>query len=334
MRALISVSNKTGVVEFARGLAARGCSLVSTGGTARALKEAGLSVLQVSEVTGAPEMMDGRVKTLHPSVHGGILARRDHAGDRAALDKFGITPIDIVAVNLYPFRETAANPATTFDDLIEDIDIGGPSMIRGAAKNFKDVLVVTEPADYARVIAALDEPGGPPMALRFDLARKAFAHTASYDTAIANELEHVDVQDGACARAAERAALPASLYVATRKLRTLRYGENPHQMAAWYVPSDLGEGQGALVHEPARCRRGVPDRDRVPGACRGRHQAHEPLWYRDRSDARGGVRPRPRRRRALRVRRHCRLQPRDRRGDGEGDRVDVHRSGDRAVDYR
>jgi len=241
MRALISVSNKSGVVEFARGLAARGCSLVSTGGTAKALKDAGLAVLQVSEVTGAPEMMDGRVKTLHPLVHGGILARRDHAADREAMEKFGITPIDIVAVNLYPFRETAANPAKTFDELVEDIDIGGPSMIRGAAKNFKDVLVVTEPADYARVLAALDEPGGPSMALRFDLARKAFAHTASYDTAIANELEHVEVKDGACARAVERAVLPASLYVATHKLRALRYGENPHQMAAWYVPADLAE---------------------------------------------------------------------------------------------
>ena len=195
MRALISVSNKSGLVEFARGLVARGVEIVSTGGTAKALAGAGLPVLQVSEVTGAPEMMDGRVKTLHPFVHGGILARRDHAGDLEALARHGITPIDLVVVNLYPFRETAAKPSTTFEALIEDIDIGGPSMIRAAAKNFKDVLVVTSPADYDRVLAALDEPGGPSMEVRFGLAREAFAHTASYDTAIAGELEAVAVRE-------------------------------------------------------------------------------------------------------------------------------------------
>jgi phosphoribosylaminoimidazolecarboxamide formyltransferase/IMP cyclohydrolase len=239
MRALISVSNKTGLVEFARGLVQRGFDIVSTGGTARALHEAGVPVIQVAEVTGAPEMMDGRVKTLHPLVHGGILARRNHAGDREALARFGITPIDMVVVNLYPFRETAANPATTFDALVEDIDIGGPSMIRGAAKNFRDVLVITSPDDYDRVLAALDEPGGPALALRFDLAKQAFAHTGSYDTAIASELESVAVKDGDCHRVADRDPLPARLFIATNKLRTLRYGENPHQPGAWYVPADL-----------------------------------------------------------------------------------------------
>jgi phosphoribosylaminoimidazolecarboxamide formyltransferase/IMP cyclohydrolase len=238
MRALISVSNKSGLVEFASGLVARGVEIVSTGGTAKALAGAGLPVLQVSQVTGAPEMMDGRVKTLHPFVHGGILARRDHAGDLEALARHGITPIDIVAVNLYPFRETAANASTTFEALVEDIDIGGPSMIRAAAKNFKHVLVVTAPSDYARVLAALDEPGGPSMAVRFELARAAFAHTASYDTAIAGELEAVAVQGDVCVRVADRDLLPSRLVVATDRHRTLRYGENPHQAAGWYVPSE------------------------------------------------------------------------------------------------
>jgi len=247
MRALISVSNKTGLVEFARGLVQRGFDIVSTGGTARALSEADVPVVQVADVTGAPEMMDGRVKTLHPMVHGGILARRDHAGDREAIARFGITPIDMVVVNLYPFRETAAKPGTTFDALIEDIDIGGPSMIRGAAKNFGDVLVVTSPGDYARVLAALDEPGGPTLALRFDLAKQAFAHTASYDSAIASELESVEVKDGACRRLADRDPLPSRLFMVTNKLRTLRYGENPHQPGAWYVPSDLATGDVPAV---------------------------------------------------------------------------------------
>jgi phosphoribosylaminoimidazolecarboxamide formyltransferase/IMP cyclohydrolase len=239
MRALISVSNKSGLVEFARGLVGRGFDIVSTGGTAKALSDAGLPVIQVAAVTGAPEMMDGRVKTLHPFVHGGILARRDHAGDREALTRHGITPIDVVVVNLYPFRETAAKPGATFDALIEDIDIGGPSMIRAAAKNFKDVLVVTSPSDYGRVLAALDEPGGPPLAVRFALAREAFAHTASYDTAIAGELEAVSVHDHDCVRVAERDPLPSRLVVATDRHRTLRYGENPHQQAGWYVPAGV-----------------------------------------------------------------------------------------------
>jgi phosphoribosylaminoimidazolecarboxamide formyltransferase / IMP cyclohydrolase len=238
MRALISVSDKTGVVEFARGLVDRGFTIVSTGGTAKALVAADVPVTQVSEVTGAPEMMDGRVKTLHPSVHGGILARRGHAGDQAALDRFGIHPIDVVAVNLYPFRETAANRQASFDDVVEDIDIGGPTMIRAAAKNFRDVLVVVAPADYMRVLRALDDVGGPSLDLRLDLMRRAFAYTASYDTAIASELESASVRAGAVSRAPEPDPMPARLFVAARKLRTLRYGENPHQPAAWYVPTD------------------------------------------------------------------------------------------------
>src|SRR3982750_2354484 len=160
-RAILSVSDKSGVVDFARGLAARGFELVSTGGTARALADAGLSVTNVSDVTGFPEMMEGRVKTLHPLIHGGILARRDPAPHPAAAEEPGIGLVDVVCVNLYPFERAAANPDTPFDQLIEEIDIGGPSMVRAAAKNFRDVLVVVSPDDYARVLAALDDPAGP-----------------------------------------------------------------------------------------------------------------------------------------------------------------------------
>ncbi|MEI6668569.1 MAG: bifunctional phosphoribosylaminoimidazolecarboxamide formyltransferase/IMP cyclohydrolase [Acidobacteriota bacterium] len=247
MRALISVSNKSGVVALARGLADRGCTLVSTGGTAKTIADAGLAVLQVSEVTGAPEMMDGRVKTLHPVIHGGILARRENAGDQAALATFGIEPIDLVVVNLYPFRETAAKATTSFDHMIEDIDIGGPSMIRGAAKNFRDVLVVVSPGDYLRVLDELDAPEGPSLAFRLELAQKAFAHTADYDTAIANELEAVAVDGHHYARTPKRDTIGPRLYVATRKLRTLRYGENPHQPAGWYVPGDAADADIPVV---------------------------------------------------------------------------------------
>src|SRR5436190_21638359 len=179
-RVLISVSNKDGLVEFARGLVSRGFEIISTGGTARALEQAGLAVLAVSDVTGFPEMMDGRVKTLHPKVHGGILARRAHPEDLASVTTHGIGLIDLVVVNLYPFAAAAANPATPFDGLVEEIDIGGPSLVRAAAKNFRGVLVVVDPADYPRVLAEID--GGPTTAFRFELMRKAFEHTARYDT--------------------------------------------------------------------------------------------------------------------------------------------------------
>ena len=240
MYALLSVSDKTGIVEFGRGLVSRGFTVVSTGGTARALSDAGVPVLPVSEVTGAPEMMDGRVKTLHPRIHGGILARRDHAGDRDALSQFGITPIDVVAVNLYPFRQAAANPDTPVPDLVEEIDIGGPSMIRAAAKNFPHVLVAVSPADYPAVLSALDQPGGPSPAFRLELAQKAFMHTALYDAAIATELDRVTVGASGLSRALD-VARPFGPYAAVglRKLRDLRYGENPHQAAAWYAPESV-----------------------------------------------------------------------------------------------
>ncbi len=232
-RALLSVSDKTGLLDLARGLAARGFELVSTGGTARALQDAHLAVTAVSDVTGFPEMMDGRVKTLHPMVHGGILARRDHTDDLAAAATHGITLIDVVVVNLYPFVKAAANPDTPFDALVEEIDIGGPSLVRAAAKNFQHVLVVVAPDDYPAVLAELDRPGGPSTPFRFELSRKAFAHTAAYDTAIASTLGTVTAGETGFSRPSA-AGLPAVLTFGLRKVRDLRYGENPHQPAALY----------------------------------------------------------------------------------------------------
>ncbi|MCL5057171.1 MAG: bifunctional phosphoribosylaminoimidazolecarboxamide formyltransferase/IMP cyclohydrolase [Actinobacteria bacterium] len=223
-RALISVSDKTGVVEFASGLVERGYEIVSTGGTSKTLKEAGVPVTYITSVTGFPEILDGRVKTLHPAVHGGILARRtpDHAGQ---LEKQGIGFIDLVAVNLYPFRETIARPGVTLEDAVENIDIGGPAMVRAAAKNHRYVLVVVNPARYGDVLKAL-EGGEADYAFRLALAREAFAHTASYDTAIAAYLEK---QSG------EGENLFPGVWSRSFELaQVLRYGENPHQQAAFY----------------------------------------------------------------------------------------------------
>jgi phosphoribosylaminoimidazolecarboxamide formyltransferase/IMP cyclohydrolase len=252
MRALISVSNKAGLVPFAERLAAGGWELVSTGGTAKALAAAGLEVVGISDVTGFPEMMDGRVKTLHPKVHAGILARRERAGDLAALAEHGITTIDLVVVNLYPFAEAAKTPNLPFDALVEEIDIGGPSLVRAAAKNFRHVLVVVEPGDYAPVLDALANPSGPSLAFRFDLARRAIAHTAAYDATIAATLAEVTVDaEGTFTRSARSsAALPSVWQPRLTKIRDLRYGENPHQVAAWYRGDgpDLGFG-AATVHQ-------------------------------------------------------------------------------------
>jgi phosphoribosylaminoimidazolecarboxamide formyltransferase/IMP cyclohydrolase len=225
VRALLSVSDKRGLVAFARELAALGWEIVSTGGTAEALRREGVPVLPIEQVTGFPEMMDGRVKTLHPKVHGALLARRDHPGDVAALREHGITPIDLVAVNLYPFRETVAKPGTTFEQAIEQIDIGGPSMLRSAAKNHQDVIVVVDPDDYPAVIAAL-KAGGVRAEQRRALATKVFAHTAAYDAAILGYLS----------RSGE--ALPATLSFALERRQALRYGENPHQRAALYATDE------------------------------------------------------------------------------------------------
>ena len=231
MRALLSVSDKRGIVEFARGLVALGWEIVSTGGTADALRREGIPVLGVEQVTGFPEMMDGRVKTLHPKVHGGLLARRDHPGDVAAMAAHDITPIDLVAVNLYPFRQTVANPATTFAQAIEQIDIGGPSMLRSAAKNHGAVVVVVDPADYGPVLTAF-QAGGVPPETRRALATKVFAHTAAYDAGILSYLS----------RSADD--LPPALTLLLARREVLRYGENPHQRAALYVTEEPGEGDG------------------------------------------------------------------------------------------
>ena len=221
-RALISVSNKTGLVEFARQLATFGVAIISTGGTARALKEAGLSVIEISEFTGFPEMMDGRVKTLHPKVHGGLLYIRGNAAHEAAAAQHGIKPIDLVVVNLYPFEQTVAQPNVTLHEAIENIDIGGPSMLRSAAKNHASVTVVVDPADYGRVLAEMQANGGATSdALRRELAVKVFATTSRYDGAIAAFLGQTD-------------RLPATLNIALPKAQDLRYGENPHQRAALY----------------------------------------------------------------------------------------------------
>ena len=195
-RALLSVSDKTGVVDFARGLAAGGFELVSTGGTARVLTEAGLTVTPVSSVTGFPEMMDGRVKTLHPAVHAGILARRGTPGDLQAIENLGIGLVDVVAVNLYPFARVAADPDAGVGALVEEIDIGGPTLVRAAAKNFRDVVVLVDPRDYPETLDALRRPGGPDLARRLSLARKAFVHTRSYDDTIASTLAAVEVAAG------------------------------------------------------------------------------------------------------------------------------------------
>src|SRR3984957_220778 len=235
-RALLSVSDKTGIADLGRGLVARGFELVSTGGTARALADAGLGVTNVSDLTGFPEMMDGRVKTLHPALHGGILARRDRPDDLAALEGHGLGLVDVVVVDLYPFVQAAANPATQFATLVEEIDIGGPSLVRAAAKNFRGVLVVVDPADYPSLLKALDET--PSLAFRFDLMRKALAHTAAYDTAISATLSTIDLDgDRFARRAAPVGAMDARLDLSLEKVRDLRYGENPHQKAAWYRPS-------------------------------------------------------------------------------------------------
>src|SRR5262245_5120334 len=247
-RALLSVSDKTGIVDLARGLADRGFEIVSTGGTARALIDAGLPVTAVATVTGFPEMMDGRVKTLHPHIHGGILARRDHPEDLHAIAQLGIASIDVVVVNLYPFADTARKPDASLDELIEQIDIGGPSLVRAAAKNFRDVLVVVNPGDYVEVLRALDE--GPTRAFRYRLMVQAFAHTAEYDGTIATTMLRANEGLNGLAGAVEERYFRPTIEFDDRvessltKIRDLRYGENPHQQAAWYASPGTAWGLG------------------------------------------------------------------------------------------
>jgi phosphoribosylaminoimidazolecarboxamide formyltransferase/IMP cyclohydrolase len=225
-RALISVSDKTGLVPFVQILAKAGIEIISTGGTAKALREAGLSVKDISEHTGFPEMLDGRVKTLHPKVHGGLLFIRGNAAHEAAVQQHGITPIDLVVVNLYPFEATVAKPNVSLHDAIENIDIGGPSMLRSAAKNHDSVTVVVDPFDYAEVARQISENGGTTLELRRRLAAKVYARTAAYDAAIAAHLQKEFAPD--------KKSLPQVLTISAPLAQPLRYGENPHQIAALY----------------------------------------------------------------------------------------------------
>src|SRR5262245_32314414 len=237
-QALLSVSDKTGIVDFARGLAGLGVRLISTGGTARLLQDSGVRVTEVDNHPACPDVLDGRMKTLHPKVHAGIPARRDAPAHMAALDKAGIGTIDLVAINLYPFGTTVARPGCTLPEAIENIDIGGPAMIRSAAKNHDHVAVLTDPTDYAPVLKEMNAAAGALGAeTRFRLAQKAFSHTAHYDGAISNYLTSIDAAGG-------RARFPARLNLQFERAQGLRYGENPHQEAAFY--RDLEPAAGSL----------------------------------------------------------------------------------------
>ena len=242
-RALLSVSDKTGLIDFARALSRQGVELLSTGGTAKAIRDAGIPVIEVADYTGFPEMLDGRVKTLHPKVHGGILARRDLPEHVAAMEKHSLPYIDLVCVNLYPFRETVAKPGCTLEDAIENIDIGGPAMVRSSAKNHAFVTIVTDPADYPKVLAEMAANNGMVSdATRFSLAVKAFEHTAAYDGAIANYF-------GAIVDNGKPEGFPRTFNVQFKKAQTMRYGENPHQDAAFYVSQGHAEASIATARQ-------------------------------------------------------------------------------------
>lgn len=239
-RALISVSDKTGVIELAQGLNQLNITILSTGGTARLLQEAGITVTEVSDYTGFPEMLDGRVKTLHPKIHGGILARRNIPDHMSALEEANIPAIDLVVINLYPFSETIAKPDCSIEDAIENIDIGGPTLIRAAAKNYRHVTVATNPEDYAFLLTEIKSANGTiGLDHRFRLAQKAFSHTASYDSAISNYLTAIDVNN-------HHHTFPDQLNLNFSMRQALRYGENPHQAAAFY--RDLAPAQGSLAN--------------------------------------------------------------------------------------
>ena len=247
-RALLSVTDKTGLVDFARALAGHGVELVSTGGTSRALRDAGLDVRDISDLTGFPEMLDGRVKTLHPKVHGGILHIRSSSEHVASVTEHGIEPIDMVVVNLYAFEKTASRPGVAFSDIVENIDIGGPSMVRSAAKNFEDVAIVTSVADYAAIAEELAAGNGSlSLATRWRLARAAFATTAAYDAGIASTLDTIsEPTPHGMPAVFDRDAMPQAVRVIDPLKTVLRYGENPHQRAALYVD---GTGGGIAAAE-------------------------------------------------------------------------------------
>ena len=232
-RALISVSDKTGIVEFSKKLADLGIEILSTGGTANLLRQSGVDAIDVSSVTSFPECLDGRVKTLHPVIHGGILAIRDNEEHMSTLEKLNITPIDLVVINLYPFKETILKDGVTLEEAIENIDIGGPTMLRSSAKNYSFVTVITDPTDYNRVLEEIEKDGDTKYDTRYDLALKVFRHTSHYDTLIANYLGK------------DKEAFPNTLTMTYEKVQDLRYGENPHQMAAFY--REIGDKRGTLV---------------------------------------------------------------------------------------
>ena len=272
MRALFSVSDKTGVVEFARQLESLGWEIIATGGTMKLLQEAGLKIISISEVTGFPEICDGRVKTLHPKVHGALLGRRDLESHRRQLQENGIEYIDLVCVNLYPFRETISKPDVTMEDAIENIDIGGPSMLRSAAKNWKDVTVVCHPEDYQKIIDEIRETGNTTAGTRLRLSAEAYTHTAEYDMMIASYMR-------------KQAGLNEKLFLEYDLKQSLRYGENPHQEAMFYasmekVPFSLATAirraflRRTQAHESVRSR----SRKRCPGGMaediRGRQGQH------------------------------------------------------------
>ncbi|EJL6928096.1 bifunctional phosphoribosylaminoimidazolecarboxamide formyltransferase/IMP cyclohydrolase [Vibrio alginolyticus] len=247
-RALISVSDKTGIVEFAQALAERGVDILSTGGTARLLAEQGIAVTEVSDYTGFPEMMDGRVKTLHPKVHGGVLGRRGQDDD--VMEKHGINPIDMVVVNLYPFAETVAKEGCTLADAVENIDIGGPTMVRSAAKNHKDVTIVVNAGDYGRVIAEIDENDKSlTLETRFDLAIAAFEHTAAYDGMIANYFGTMVPSYGENKEGDEESKFPRTFNQQFEKKQDMRYGENSHQAAAFYVEANPQEASVSTARQ-------------------------------------------------------------------------------------
>jgi phosphoribosylaminoimidazolecarboxamide formyltransferase / IMP cyclohydrolase len=242
LTALLSVSDKTGIVDFARALHAQGIQLLSTGGTAKLLAESGLPVTEVSEITGFPEMLDGRVKTLHPRVHGGLLARRDVPAHMAALKEHGIGTIDLLIINLYPFAQATAKADCTLEDAIENIDIGGPAMLRAAAKNWQDVGVVIDPTDYPQVLAEL-QSGGLKRATKFTLAKKVFAHTAAYDGMITNYLTALEAgAEDQTASVPAKAEYPQVFNLQLHKVQGMRYGENPHQSAAFYREAQVAPG--------------------------------------------------------------------------------------------
>ncbi|WDT81093.1 MAG: hypothetical protein MPW14_04735 [Candidatus Manganitrophus sp.] len=320
-RAILSVYDKEGIIDFAQGLESLGVEILSTGGTYKLLKEKGIQVKEVSEHTGFPEMLDGRVKTLHPKIHGGILGRRDDPKHLEQMKTQGIEPIDLVAVNLYPFKATIAKPNVTLEEAIENIDIGGPTMLRSAAKNYKDVAVMIDPKDYAAVLDEMKRSGGEiSEAKRYDLAKKVFFTTSDYDRTISSYLE---------GREGKAERFPDHLVLQFEKVQSLRYGENPHQQAAFYREPQATEG-GVAAAKQIRGKElsynNIPDTDaafelrqRVQGTGRRHHQARQPLRRRHRRHLGRSLQEGLGDRSGLRLRRHHRLQSAPRRRDRSRD---------------